>query len=136
MGERLLVDTHVLIWLLARPDEVKPDARSKIEDPSSETFVSIASFWECSIKLSLGKLTILDERIRPELRGFAAATRDVGLEFLPITIAHTERVRDLPLLHRDPFDRMLVAQAIEENLTLVTRDPEMIVYPGLRHIRG
>ena len=114
----LLLDTHVLIWW----DEgrrLTRAARHAIETADT-VYVSAASAWEVAIKASLGKI---DVRAR-----FADAVGDYGFEELPISIEHADAVRSLPLHHRDPFDRLLVAQALVEGLALVTRDPALGPY--------
>ncbi len=112
---RLLLDTHALLWALAAPAKLSARSAAAIRDPANTVFVSAASGWEIAIKVALGKLSAdLDEIVR--------ATADVGFEELAVTLVHARRVGALPLHHRDPFDRMLVAQAFEEGLTVVTRD--------------
>ncbi|MBX9946904.1 MAG: type II toxin-antitoxin system VapC family toxin [Reyranella sp.] len=116
----LLLDSHVLIWLLGRPEYLSPPARQALSDPDNQRFVSIASLWEIAIKVSVGKLAFpaqLDEAIE-----HSAST------LLPVSVAHAGRLLGLPFHHRDPFDRMLVAQAMEEGLTIVTRDRRFTAY--------
>jgi PIN domain nuclease of toxin-antitoxin system len=111
---RLLVDTHALLWWLADDPSLSPAARDVIADPANEPLVSAACVWEIAIKRSLGKLTAPDdlpERIVAE-----------GFAWLPISAQHAWRVRELPMHHRDPFDRVLVAQALTERLPVVTAD--------------
>lgn len=115
----LLLDTHVVLWWLAA-DPLSDDASARIADPSARVVVSAASIWEASIKRSLGKL-----RVDGSLAQHAA---DAGFELLPVLAGHAEAAGDLPHHHRDPFDRMLVAQAAAERLTLVTRDPAFDAY--------
>lgn len=118
--KNLLLDTHVLLWALGSPDDLSADTREAIADPANEVFVSAATAWEMSIKAAIGKLRVpsdLDERMR-ELR----------FRPLPITFAHATAVRDLPLRHRDPFDRMLVVQAKAHGFTLVTADKAIMQY--------
>jgi PIN domain nuclease of toxin-antitoxin system len=112
---RLLLDTHALLWALARPAKLPAPTAAAIRDPVNAVFVSAASAWEIAIKAGLGKLSVdLDEVVR--------TSTDAGFEELAVTLVHARRVRTLPARHRDPFDRMLVAQALEEGLTIVTRD--------------
>jgi PIN domain nuclease of toxin-antitoxin system len=114
----LLLDTHVLIWW----DEgrrLAGDARRAIEAADS-VYVSAASAWEVAIKIGLGRLRAS--------RTVEQAARESGFLELPITFLHAERVADLPVHHRDPFDRLLVAQAEIEGFTLVTRDPVFARY--------
>ena len=115
----LLLDTHVLIWW----DEgrrLAPEARRAIEEADS-VYVSAASAWEVAIKVGMG-------RLRPTRTVEQAATESGFLE-LPVTFRHSARVAALPAHHRDPFDRLLIAQADVEELTLVTRDPQFGRYP-------
>jgi PIN domain nuclease of toxin-antitoxin system len=115
----LLLDTHVLIWW----DEgrrLAPEARRAIEEADA-VYVSAATAWEVAIKIGLG-------RLRPT-RTVEEATRESGFLELPVTFRHAERVAALPAHHRDPFDRLLVAQAEVEALTVVTRDPVFGRYP-------
>lgn len=118
---RLLLDSQVLVWSARSVGLISERARRELADPRNEIFVSIASLWELTIKTALGKLS---------LPGTAeeVASR-LGAVDLPIRHAHLARLRELPHLHRDPFDRMLVAQAIEEGLTLVTSDETLHRYP-------
>jgi PIN domain nuclease of toxin-antitoxin system len=118
---RLLLDTHALIWALSSPRRLPARVASSIRDPDNDVYVSAVSTWEIAIKAMLRK-------IRADVAAVVRALRDAGFEELPITIAHTVRVRTLPLRHRDPFDRLLVAQAIEERLTIVTHDPLVRAY--------
>lgn len=118
----LSLDTHVLLWSISSPERLSEAARNAIEDPTNLVFVSAAATWEIEIKSALGKL-----RTPPGLAGQLAAA---NFQELPITIAHTIAVRQLPKLHRDPFDRILLAQARAGGLTLVTADPAILQYPG------
>jgi PIN domain nuclease of toxin-antitoxin system len=103
-----------LLWILGRPEELSTSARQALDDPGNERIVSVASLWEIGIKVSTGKLIAPMEL--DAAMSIAAAT------MLPISTSHIKRVQQLPFHHRDPFDRMLIAQAIEEGLTIVTRD--------------
>lgn len=118
---RLLLDTHVLLWWLADDRRLGRRTRQIIADPNSAIFVSAASIWEIAIKTGLGRLKVdVDE--------LASGLEANGLISLPIAAAHATAVFHLPLLHRDPFDRMLIAQARTEKLQLVTRDPQFADY--------
>jgi PIN domain nuclease of toxin-antitoxin system len=110
---RLLLDTHALLWWLADEGLSLP-ARDAIADPANLVFVSAASAWEISIKKALGKLTAPDD-----LEGQVDAS---GFSPLPISLAHGLAAGQLPRHHEDPFDRMLIAQAVAEGLTIITRD--------------
>lgn len=115
---RLLLDTHVLIWWDAG-QRLSTAAVNAIRD-ADEVYVSAASAWEVAIKAALGKITTS--------RSVALATSDSGFRELPVTFAHAEQLLTLPDLHRDPFDRLLVAQALVERCVLVSRDPLVVQY--------
>ncbi len=118
---RYLIDTHILIWWLYDLPQLERRHRAIIEDPTNAVFVSVASFWEIEIKRSLGKL-VIDE-------GYQEAAREGGIALLPILAEHTLMLRKLPDYHNDPFDRMLVAQAISERMGLISADHSMKHYP-------
>jgi PIN domain nuclease of toxin-antitoxin system len=118
----LLLDTHTTLWWLSGSALSKP-ARSAIADPDTTVLVSSASAWEMAIKAALGRLDM------PADLGSALATS--GFDVLEVSLEHALAVRDLPPLHRDPFDRMLVAQALCEGAVLVTRDARLADY-GVR----
>ncbi len=124
---RLLLDTQVFLWWVAGEPKLTRRARTAIASARNECFVSVASGWEIAIKLSLGNLRIEGalERFLPEQIA-ANAFRP-----LPIDLKHVARVARLPFVHRDPFDRLLVAQALEEDLAVATADPVFAKY-GLR----
>lgn len=117
---KLLLDSNALIWAYARPAELSASVRQAIADADNDRFVSIAALWEIAIKVSTGKLSLTED--------VARIIEDLSLELLPITLAHVRRVETLPSHHRDPFDRMMIAQALEENLTIVTRDRSFRAY--------
>jgi PIN domain nuclease of toxin-antitoxin system len=117
---RLLLDTHALLWALEAPASLRPDARAAIENPRNPVLVSTASAWEMGVKVSVGKLRAPHD--------LAAQLREKRFTTLPVTLEHGLRVGELPLLHKDPFDRLLVAQAQLEGLTIVTRDPRIAAY--------
>jgi len=109
----VLLDTHLLLWALAAPARLPPKARRVIRD--ADVYVSAASIWEISIKAALGKL-------RADPHEVLAALEPAGFLSLPIAGEHAARVASLPPVHRDPFDRMLVAQALVEPMRLLTDD--------------
>ncbi len=111
---RPLLDTHAVIWAVSSPATLAPAARAVIEDPANDVFVSSASVWEITIEEALGKLT-LPASIEEAIGGSS-------FDALPITHAHAVLAGRLPPHHRDLFDRMLVAQALIDGLTIVTRD--------------
>ena len=116
---RVLLDTHLLLWALAAPGRLSPAARQTIA--AGDVYVSAASIWEISIKTQLGKL---DANPRDVL----AAVEPAGFSLLPITGEHAARVAELPAVHRDPFDRMLAAQASVEPMILLTNDAALSPY--------
>jgi len=115
---RLLLDTHALLWFVANDAALSASARSLIET-ADEVLVSVASAWEIAIKVNLGKLT-LDATSAESF--FEEQMRANSFAYLPIAPAHVFRAAALPLHHRDPFDRLLIAQAFTEGLSLVTRE--------------
>jgi PIN domain nuclease of toxin-antitoxin system len=120
---RLLLDTHVFLWLLAEPERLGGHIGA-VEDPSNELLLSAASSWEIAIKIQLGRLDLPDD----PRRYIPDRMRVIGAKPLPIEHNHALAVRELPLLHRDPFDRMLVAQARDLRLTIVTADLDIPRY--------
>ncbi len=118
---RLLLDTHAFLWVLDAPQRLPTWMRIAIEDGENDVFVSAASAWEIAIKQSLGRLPAA--RADP-----LEALHRSGMTELPVTVEHARATRKLPLLHRDPFDRMLVAQAQSEGLSLVSRDSAIRQY--------
>lgn len=119
---RLLLDTHALIWFVSNDPNLPVSTRDKIES-ADDVFLSIASLWEMAIKLNIGKLPLQGafEDIEPQL--IAA-----GITILPVTFADTVQFRYLPLHHRDPFDRILVVQAINHSLVLISCDVAFDAY--------
>ncbi|MCS3781338.1 type II toxin-antitoxin system VapC family toxin [Tsukamurella ocularis] len=117
---RLLADTHVLLWWLGSDPRLRPDHRSLIEDDENTVLVSAATVAEVSIKASLGKL------VAPEMsEEFLTAQ---GFSLLPLSVRHAQAIRDLPWHHRDPFDRMLVAQCVVEQVPILTVDERIRAY--------
>jgi PIN domain nuclease of toxin-antitoxin system len=114
----LLLDTHAFLWFIGGSSSLSQKARQLIEDESNLVYLSAASLWEMAIKVSLGKLT-LDEPFGTIIPEQIALN---GIEILDISIAHTAQVAKLPFCHRDPFDRLLIAQALEEQIPIIGRD--------------
>lgn len=126
---KLLLDTHVLLWAAGEPERLSPGTRTLIEASEHELVFSAASLWEIAIKRSLGRADfVVDPRLLR--RGLL----DNGYTELPITSEHALAVDALPPIHRDPFDRILIAQATAAGMLLVTADPAVLRYPG--PIRG
>ena len=117
---RILLDTHLILWWLANSPSLPEQARTLIGDPENTVFVSAVSLWEIWLKESLGKL-----RLPPD---FESKLAEESFEDLPLTAAQARQAALLPWRHRDPFDRMLVAQAKVENLTFLTADDLMAAY--------
>lgn len=111
---RYLLDTHILLWWLGEPEKLTPETLEVIASKDNFVVISAASIWEMRIKQNLGKLTLPDN--------FEEILSDEPFERLSITVAHAHAIKDLPTIHRDPFDRILIAQAKLENLTLITED--------------
>lgn len=126
---RMLLDTHAFLWWVGAGRKLPRRARSAVGSGRNECFVSIATAWEIAIKVSLGSLRVESslERFLPDQ---IAAN---GFQPLPIDLRHTARVATLPFHHRDPFDRLLVAQALEEELAVVTADPVFAEY-GVKRV--
>jgi PIN domain nuclease of toxin-antitoxin system len=122
---KLLLDTHLLLWAAGQPAHLSARARALIKDPANQLIFSAASLWEIAIKCRLGRD---DFRVDPRLlrRGLL----DNGYGELPITSEHAVAIDGLPALHKDPFDRILVAQATVEGMTLLTADPVVAQYRG------
>lgn len=121
----VLLDTHILLWAAFTPERISSKGRSILEDRENQLFYSAASFFEIVIKRSLSRS---DFRVEPSL--LRRGLRDNGYAELPITTAHTLMLESLPPLHKDPFDRILLAQTLVEGMTLLTSDPIVARYPG------
>jgi len=123
---RLLVDTHLLLWAMSQSRRLPKDARALLEDPANELFHSAASLWEIAIKMGLRRADFMVDL--PLLRD---ALSRMGSVELPVTGVHAERLLLLPPIHKDPFDRMLVAQSLSEPLVLLTNDDQLAGYGTL-----
>jgi len=121
---RFLLDTHCWLWLQTDPDRFSGEVLGLLEHPANDLFFSAASSWEIAIKYALGKLSLPE----PPGRYVPTRMRASGTRGLPVEHAHAARVAELPPHHRDPFERLLVAQAQLEKLTLVTVDPQLEKY--------
>lgn len=117
---RLLLDTHMVLWLLTADPRLPAQATTEVA-AASRVFVSTASFWELAIKTGLGRFDL-------DLHELADGVVDSGMEILPVGIEHAIAVRTLPKIHRDPFDRMLIAQARHGRLRLLTSDRTLAAY--------
>jgi len=127
---KLLLDTHVVLWSATAPDRLSPEARAALEDGTHDVLVSIVTAWEIAIKQSLGKL----ELARPAEQWLPEVLKRTGFEVAELGLSAALRVRKLDWHHRDPFDRLLIAQALDQGYTIVSRDPAFDAYgvPMLR----
>lgn len=117
---RLLIDTHLLLWAIAEPQKLPESARERLESTENDVLFSPVSLWELAIKLQIGRL---DLPVSPD--DIARAASSMGFEELPVTSSHAAAVIRLPLYHRDPFDRLLVAQAMQEPARFLTVDRQL-----------
>jgi PIN domain nuclease of toxin-antitoxin system len=122
---RLLPDTHILLWTIAESRRLSAAARALIGEPDNELTFSSASLWEVAIKAGRGR-----DDFRIDVSALRRNLFDNGYAELAVTGAHAAALASLPPIHKDPFDRMLVAQAIVEGFTLLTSDPTVAKYPG------
>jgi len=124
---KLLLDTHIWLWWNANPTKLSTSILAQISDSDNEVYFSAASVWEMAIKARIGKLPLSDS-----VENYVATRlkRDRFRE-LPITHVHAASVENLPLLHRDPFDRLLIVQSRSEGMRLITGDDEVLAYGGL-----
>lgn len=122
---KLLLDTHVLIWAAGFPDRVSPEGRDLIANIENELFFSAASLWEVAIKSALGR-----EDFTVDARLLRRGLLDNGYSELPVVSEHAVAIDGLPAIHKDPFDRLLIAQAMVEGITLLTADDFVSQYPG------
>ena len=124
----VLVDTHLLLWAAGEPEKLPPAARALLQEPDQELLFSAASLWEVAIKHNLGR-----DHFRVEPRKLRRGLIENGWRELAITSEHAIAAGELPPLHKDPFDRMIVAQARVEGVTLLTSDDLVALYPV--HVR-
>lgn len=122
---KLLLDTHLLLWAASAPKKLSTKARRLIENPENELYFSAVSLWEIAIKNSLGRA---DFSVNARL--LRRGLRDNGYNELPMRSEHAVAIDSLPPLHKDPFDRLLIAQALTEGITLLTADAVVAGYPG------
>ncbi len=126
---KLLLDTHVLLWALTAPGRLTERQRETIQDPTNTVFSSTINIVEIAIKTSIGKLTVADSLERNRYAELFTAITDSGFEMLSFTGTHAASIQTLPFHHRDPFDRMIIAQAVAEGYTIVTADAQFSAYP-------
>ena len=121
---RVLLDTHAFVWWACEPAKLSAAAEAAFLDPSIELLLSVVSVWEIVIKLQLGKLTLSGN-----LAAIVGQQQANGIDVLPVTLEHVLAVEQLPTFHRDPFDRLLIAQAIVEGASVMTKDSLFSKYP-------
>ncbi len=131
MGQYLL-DSNAFLKFKERPHELRKEARETIEDPANALFVSFASLWEMAIKAANGKLPYYTALATRGADGVMHALRESSFELLDIALHHALAAAALPQHHRDPFDRLIIAQAMIENLTIISSDSTFSRYRGLR----
>lgn len=120
---KLLLDTHALLWWLADDKQLGRRARELVEDPGNDILISMVSLWEIAVKTRIGKL-------RAEIKEITDAVQQEGFTLLDIGITHLLTLAGLPVHHRDPFDHLLIAQAIAEDATLMSEDRNAARYPA------
>jgi PIN domain nuclease of toxin-antitoxin system len=129
---RYLIDSHIFLWAAETPGKLSAGEKTIIADPREDVVVSAASVWELSVKWSIGRLEGARPRAGKNHDHFAVAAKEMGIPILPIEAPEAEFVRQLPHLHRDPFDRLILAQALLGGRVIVTRDRIFARYPGVR----
>jgi PIN domain nuclease of toxin-antitoxin system len=122
---RILLDTHTFIWFDSQPVQLSDTCRSMLADQNNSLFLSIASIWEMQIKCQAGRLNL---RL-PLSRLIDEQFQNAGLEILPIEALHVYELQNLPDVHRDPFDRIMIAQAIVEKMSFMSKDSVLAAYP-------
>ena len=121
-----LLDTHTAIWFLNGDEKISQTAKRVILNPSNRKFISIVSVWEISIKISIGKLEFNDKAT-----GFIQLAESNDITIIPIQVDHLTTLETLPMIHRDPFDRLLIATALCEKMTIITADENITKYQAL-----
>jgi len=119
----LLLDTHAILWFLNGDKKISEKVKKILASPANDTFISIVSLWEIAVKLSLGKLSL-----KTTLNYLFRIIEKQGFHFLPITPEHIICAATLPMNHRDPFDRIIISQALTEEMTIITRDESFAGY--------
>ncbi len=121
----LLSDSHSFVWWREEPHKLSKTAFAEISNPANNLFLSVASAWELQIKIKIGKFSFSDT-----LENVIAEEININrLQILSVNLSHSLYLKNLPLYHKDPFDRLLISQAIVENLTLLSKDPQFAAYP-------
>lgn len=125
----VLLDTHTLLWFISGDERTSQNARNIIESDSTKLFVSIASLWEIAIKINIGKLDL-----HIPFKKLQKEVLNNNFTILPIEFTHTVQLSKLESIHRDPFDRILISQALVENFTIISKDTTFSAYKGLKTI--
>jgi len=120
---KLLLDTHIVLWFWDNVEKITKESLSAIIEPANEKYISIVSAWELAVKINIGKLTF-----EGGVTNFFRMVEDNGFELLPVKEDHIKHLETLPLHHRDPFDRLLLATVISEQMTFITSDKEFAQY--------
>lgn len=123
----VLLDTHTLLWFISGDERTSQNARNIIESDSTKLFVSIASLWEIAIKINIGKLDL-----HIPFKKLQKEVLNNNFTILPIEFTHTVQLSKLESIHRDPFDRKLISQALVENFTIISKDTSFSAYKGLK----
>src|SRR6185503_2486282 len=126
---RLLIDSHALIWYVDQHQQLSSTSHAAMSDPANELLLSAGSIWEIAIKVGLGKLVLT----QPYLLWMSQALSDLGITVLPVTVEYADAQASLPKHHSDPFDRLIVAQAIIEKVSIVSADGSMDAY-GIKRL--
>lgn len=121
---RVLIDSHALIWAVDEPSQLSPVASAALQDPANDRLLSAATVWEIAIKVGLKKLVL----VSPFRQWMNQAIGDLALLMLPITVEYADVQAGLPNHHRDPFDRLIIAQALTEGIPVVSSDPAFDAY--------
>ena len=129
---KLLLDTHIFIWLIDDDRRLSKPHRQAIQNPNNEKFLSVVSIWECAIKYQIGKLNFPS----PPETYLPAERRKHLIKTLTVNENSIVPLVNLPLLHKDPFDRLIMAQALQHNLTIMTEDKLILAYPGISLLRS
>jgi PIN domain nuclease of toxin-antitoxin system len=125
---RLLIDAHVLLWAVDDPAQLSSPATTALQDPANQLLIGAGTIWEISIKVGLGKLSLS----LPYQQWMDRVVGDLGLSILPITVEYADRQATLPHHHRDPFDRLLIAQSLTDSIPVVTADAQFDSYGIVR----
>lgn len=123
---RYLLDTHIWLWMMVEPEQITPQVLALVSSEENQLYVSLASYWELQIRANLARVQLPDNMISTSL--------DEGISILDISVLHIEALRHLPLIHRDPFDRLILATSHYEQLPLISVDSELSAYKAVAGI--